>query len=147
MLHGRADGLAPETPLDQCEVNVARDQTRIHRVLEHVEYNQPMARVEGLRGRRETGRGFDDLPPWRRALLVGLARDLVLRPRDSSWGRQMLAKRGAKALQAKLRREDRRWPGGGTLQQHMTHVRVRKQQAVKRARQCPRQGRANLAGI
>ena len=30
-----------------------------------------------------------DLPQWRRAILVGRARDLVLRPRDADWGRAL----------------------------------------------------------
>ena len=61
----------------------------------------------------------------------------------------MLGKLGAKALHSNLRREGRRWPGGRTLPQHMTYVRVRKQQAVKRARQpgFPRSGFTNLDGI
>ena len=31
----------------------------------------------------------DDLPQWRRAILVGRAKDLVLRPRDAAWGRAL----------------------------------------------------------
>ena len=31
----------------------------------------------------------DDLPQWRRAILVGRAKDLVLRPRDANWGRAL----------------------------------------------------------
>ena len=31
----------------------------------------------------------DDLPQWRRAILVGRAKDLVLRPRDADWGRAL----------------------------------------------------------
>ena len=31
----------------------------------------------------------DDLPQWRKAILVGRARDLVLRPRDANWGREL----------------------------------------------------------
>ena len=31
----------------------------------------------------------DDLPQWRKAILVGRAKDLVLRPRDTGWGRAL----------------------------------------------------------
>ena len=35
----------------------------------------------------------DDLPPWRRAILAGRAKDLVLRPRDADWGRALRKRR------------------------------------------------------
>ncbi len=38
---------------------------------------------------RLCSRWGDDLPQWRRAILVGRAKDLVLRPRDASWGRAL----------------------------------------------------------
>ena len=41
----------------------------------------------------------DDLPQWRRAILVGRAKDLVLRPRDAAWGRA-LRKRPRRQLAA-----------------------------------------------
>lgn len=31
----------------------------------------------------------DDLPQWRKGILVGRARDLVIRPRDTNWGRAL----------------------------------------------------------
>ena len=38
---------------------------------------------------RLCARWGDDLPPWRRAILAGRAKDLVLRPRDAAWGRRL----------------------------------------------------------
>ncbi len=38
---------------------------------------------------RLCSRWGDDLPQWRRAILVGRAKDLVLRPRDANWGRAL----------------------------------------------------------
>jgi hypothetical protein len=46
-----------------------------------------------------------DLPQWRRAILVGQAKQLALHPRDSDWARRMLAKRGGLAVQEKYRQE------------------------------------------
>ena len=46
-----------------------------------------------------------NLPPWRRAILTGVAKRLALNPPDSAWGRKMLAKRGGLAVQEKYRRE------------------------------------------
>ena len=46
-----------------------------------------------------------NLPPWRRAILVGQAKRLALNPPDSAWGRRMLAKRGGLAVQEKYKRE------------------------------------------
>ena len=47
----------------------------------------------------------NDLPPWRRAILVGQAKRLALNPPDSAWARRMLAKRGGLAVQEKYKRE------------------------------------------
>jgi hypothetical protein len=69
----------------------------------------------------------DNLPPWRFAILVGQARRLALHPPDSAWGRRMLAKRGGRALQRKLRLEGKRPTA------HATRCRVLKQNAMKRA--------------
>jgi hypothetical protein len=38
---------------------------------------------------RLCARWGDDLPQWRRAILVGRARDLVMRPRDCTWARRL----------------------------------------------------------
>ena len=38
---------------------------------------------------RLCARWGDDLPQWRRAILVGRAKDLVVRPRDANWGRRL----------------------------------------------------------
>lgn len=46
-----------------------------------------------------------DLPPWRRAILAGVAKRLALNPPDSDWGRGMLATRGGRAVQEKYKRE------------------------------------------
>jgi hypothetical protein len=46
-----------------------------------------------------------NLPRWRRAILVGQAKQLALHPRDSDWARRMLAKRGGLAVQEKYKRE------------------------------------------
>lgn len=48
----------------------------------------------------------NDLPSWRRAILVGQAKRLAVNPPDSAWGRRMLAKRGGLAAQRR-----RRWEG------------------------------------
>lgn len=40
---------------------------------------------------RLCSRWGDDLPPWRRAILAGRARDLVLRPRTGAWARRLRA--------------------------------------------------------
>ena len=45
----------------------------------------------------------NDLPPWRRAILVGQAKRLALNPPDSAWARRMLAKRGRLAAQKDYR--------------------------------------------
>lgn len=45
----------------------------------------------------------NDLPQWRRAILVGVAKRLALHPPDSAWGRRMLAKRGGRAAQRRRR--------------------------------------------
>ena len=42
---------------------------------------------------RLCARWGDDLPQWRRAILVGRAKDLVLRPRDANWGRELRKRR------------------------------------------------------
>src|SRR5215469_9067331 len=42
-------------------------------------------------------RWHGNLPPWRYALLIAAAKNLALHPRDSDWGRHMLAVRGGKA--------------------------------------------------
>jgi hypothetical protein len=47
----------------------------------------------------------NNLPQWRRAILVGVAKRLALNPPDSAWGRRMLAKRGGLAAQRRRRRE------------------------------------------
>ena len=39
--------------------------------------------------RRLCAKWGHDLPQWRRAILTGRARDLVLRPRDAAWGRAL----------------------------------------------------------
>ena len=44
--------------------------------------------------RRLCAKWGDDLPQWRRAILVGRAKDLVLRPRDAAWGRRLRKGRG-----------------------------------------------------
>jgi len=38
---------------------------------------------------RLCARWGDDLPPWRRAILAGRAKDLVVRPRDATWAQGM----------------------------------------------------------
>jgi hypothetical protein len=38
---------------------------------------------------RLCARWGDDLPQWRRAILAGRAKDLVLRPRNGAWGRRL----------------------------------------------------------
>jgi hypothetical protein len=38
----------------------------------------------------------DNLPQWRRAILIGRAKDLVLRPRDANWGRKLRKARRAR---------------------------------------------------
>ena len=38
---------------------------------------------------RLCSRWGNDLPPWRRAILAGRAKDLVLRPRDAAWAREL----------------------------------------------------------
>ena len=43
------------------------------------------------------------LPPWRYAILCGRAKDLVLHPRNSAWGRHMLAILGGRARQRQCR--------------------------------------------
>ena len=43
---------------------------------------------------RLCSRWGDDLPPWRRAILAGRAKDLVLRPRDAEWARRLRKVRG-----------------------------------------------------
>jgi hypothetical protein len=40
---------------------------------------------------RLCARWGDDLPQWRRAILAGRAKDLVLRPRNGAWGRRLRA--------------------------------------------------------
>lgn len=47
----------------------------------------------------------NDLPPWKRAILVGQAKRLARNPPDSAWGHRMLAKRGGLAAQEKYKRE------------------------------------------
>ena len=47
----------------------------------------------------------NDLPPWRRAILVGQAKRLALNSPDSAWARRTLAKRGGLAVREKYRRE------------------------------------------
>ena len=42
---------------------------------------------------RLCARWADDLPQWRRAILIGRAKDLALRPRDGNWGRQLRRRR------------------------------------------------------
>ena len=42
---------------------------------------------------RLCARWGDDLPRWRKAILVGRAKDLVLRPRDAEWGRELRKQR------------------------------------------------------
>jgi hypothetical protein len=52
----------------------------------------------------------NDLPPWRRAILVGQAKRLALNPPDSAWARRTLAKRRAsraREVQAGRDRPDR----------------------------------------
>jgi hypothetical protein len=49
----------------------------------------------------------NDLPPWKRAILVAQAKRLAPHPPDSAWGYRMLAKRGGLAVQEKYRREGR----------------------------------------
>src|SRR5580658_1279531 len=68
-----------------------------------------------------------NLPPWRFAILVGQAKRLALNPPTSSWGRSMLAIRGGRALQRKLRLE------GKHPTAYATRCRVLKQNARKRA--------------
>jgi hypothetical protein len=40
---------------------------------------------------RLCARWGDDLPQWRRAILAGRAKDLILRPRTDAWGRRLRA--------------------------------------------------------
>jgi hypothetical protein len=42
-----------------------------------------------------------DMPPWKLARLVGVARRLAVRPVGSDWGRRMLARRGVAARRRK----------------------------------------------
>ena len=42
-----------------------------------------------------------DLPPWRRAVLVGIARQLTLQPRGSEWGKRMRRTKGGVHCQRK----------------------------------------------
>jgi hypothetical protein len=46
-----------------------------------------------------------DLPPWRRGILVGVAKRLARNPPNADWGRGMLATRGGRAVQEKYKRE------------------------------------------
>ena len=57
---------------------------------------------------RLCARWTDDLPQWRRAILVGRAKDLVLRPRDANWGRA-------------LRKGRRRQPDGPDMSARVPH--------------------------
>src|ERR1022692_1058444 len=66
------------------------------------------------------------LPPWRFAILVGQAKRLAIHPPTPSWCRSILAKRGGRALQRKLRLE------GKHPTAHVTCCRVLKQNARKR---------------
>lgn len=65
--------------------------------------------------------------------MAGIAKRLVLNPPDSAWGRRMLAIRGGKARQRQAKLET--YPGGLTLQEHATSIRMGKQAAIRRARQ------------
>jgi len=46
-----------------------------------------------------------DLPPWRRAILAGVAKRLARNPLGSDWSRHMFAVKGGKAAQRRHRRE------------------------------------------
>jgi hypothetical protein len=45
----------------------------------------------------------NDLPPWRRAILTGVAKRLVLHPLGREWGRHSFAIKGGKAAQRRHR--------------------------------------------
>ena len=46
-----------------------------------------------------------DLPPWRVAILTGVAKRLALRPPGPEWSRHMFAVKGGKTAQRRHRRE------------------------------------------
>lgn len=46
----------------------------------------------------------NDLPPWRRAILKGVAKRLVLHPLGREWGRHLFAVKGGRAAQRRHRR-------------------------------------------
>ena len=80
-----------------------RDQVRISALKQ---YQRPLGagRFDDLRpGQRAAAEAHyqrlcakwgDDLPQWRKAILVGRAKDLVLRPRDAEWARRLRKGRG-----------------------------------------------------
>ena len=53
----------------------------------------------------------NDLPPWRRNILAGVARRLALNPVSLGWGRRMQGCRGAHATACRARREGVLHPG------------------------------------
>ena len=52
-----------------------------------------------------------NLPNWRRAILIGVAKRLAKNPPKAKWGLSMLRSRGGKAFARQLRCSGRRHPG------------------------------------
>jgi len=75
--------------------------------------------------RRLCDRWRGRLPRWRYAILCGRAKDLVLHPRDSAWGRHMLAIVGGRARQRQCRAQ------GKHPTQKATMVRLARQKLKK----------------
>lgn len=76
-----------------------------------------------------------DLPPWRRAILIGVAKRLALHPPPPGWGRSMLAHRGGKATKQKAELAGEPNPGLAVMR---ARQRERAREKVEGKREMPK---------
>jgi hypothetical protein len=70
-------------------INSLKRYQRPHRVPRFDDLPPSQRAAAEAHFQRLCARWGDDLPQWRRAILVGRARDLVARPRDGTWARRL----------------------------------------------------------
>lgn len=77
-----------------------------------------------------------DLPQWRRAILIGVAKRLALHPTPPGWSYSLRQTNLAHAAVRKLQREGR--DIGQLLQEQKAKAKARRAEAAQRARENPR---------